>query len=72
MKIEFSRDDKRKVSHYSLEIPRKSIALSPQCAETGFLFNIKVADNDGEGRESLTCLSTDFWDAAQAFPVHKQ
>lgn len=72
MKIEFSRDDKQKVSHYSLEIPMKSIGLSPQCAETGFLFNIQVADNDGEGRESLTCLSADFWDAAQAFPVHKQ
>ncbi|PWM77529.1 MAG: hypothetical protein DBX90_10510 [Lentisphaerae bacterium] len=72
MKIAFDRDERQKVSVYSLEIPKESIGLDSGKAGVGFLFNIQVSDNDGEGRESLTCPSVDFWDAGQAFPVHLQ
>lgn len=72
MKITFDRNERQKVSVYLLEIPMESIGLDAEKAGVGFLFNIQVSDNDGEGRESLTCPSVDFWDAGQAFPVHLQ
>ena len=57
IKLTTARDETRKTTVYQAEIPFESIGLSERIGRRGFLFNLLINDNDGEGRDNAIWIA---------------